>query len=253
MKVLVLGGTGFVGFPAAQALVRKGYTVYSLARSEVNERTLAAEEIIPISGAVSSDAWIPLIATLDRSAAALRPPGSPPLSYIYTSGTWVHGDSRTTTVTDTTPIVTPPKLVAWRPAIEQLVVSSTVLNGIGAAEGRVSWPGTPGGRYALVHADDLAELYVLCAEKASVVGGKIFDGANSVTESVDDLLEKLVRVSGAKGPCEYREPADPFEEAITTTTLLRPYLANALLGWTPKKQGFVDGLEVYYAAWQASL
>ncbi|KAK7000191.1 NAD(P)-binding protein [Favolaschia claudopus] len=294
MQVLILGGTGFIGLSAAQALVRKGYTVYVLARSEVKEKILAAEEIIPISGDVSSDSWIPLIATLDviietvtaspessrsvferieQAAAELRPPGSPPLSYIYTSGTWVHGDSRTTTVTDTTPIVIPAKLVAWRPAIEQLVVTSTVLNGIvirpallygrsasifgmlfkAAAEGKVSWPGTPGGRYALVHADDLAELYVLCAEKASVVGGKIFDGANSTTESVDDLLEKLVRVSGAKAPYEYREPADPFEKAITTTTLLRPYLANALLGWTPKKQGFVDGLEMYYAAWQASL
>ncbi|KAK6971762.1 NAD(P)-binding protein [Favolaschia claudopus] len=294
MKVLVLGGTGFVGFPAAQALVRKGHTVYSLARSEGKEKILAAEEIIPISGDVSSDSWIPLIATLDvvietvtgsadgsrsvlerveKAATALRPPGSPLLSYIYTSGTWVHGDSRTSTVTDTTPIVAPAKLVAWRPAIEQLVVTSTVLNGIvirpsllygrsasifgmlfkAAAEGRVSWPGTPGGRYALVHADDLAELYVLCAEKASVVGGKIFDAANPVTESVDDLLEKLVRVSGAKAPYEYREPADAFEEAITTNTLLRPYLANALMGWTPKKQGFIDGLEMYYAAWQASL
>ncbi|KAK6971772.1 NAD(P)-binding protein [Favolaschia claudopus] len=294
MKVLLLGGTGFIGFPAAQALVRKGYTVYSLARTEAKEKTLAAEEIIPISGDVSSDAWIPLIATLDviieaitaspdgsrsvferveKAATELRPPGCPPLSYIYTSGTWVHGDSRTTTVTDTTPLLTPAKLVTWRPAIEQLVVTSTVLNGIvirpsllygrsasilgllfkGAAEGKVSWPGTPGGRYAVVHADDLAELYVLCAEKASVVGGKIFDGSNPLTESVDDFLEKLVRVSGAKGPYEYREPAHLFEEAITTTTLLRPYLANALLGWTPKKPGLIDGLEVYYAAWKASL
>ena len=43
-----------------------------------------------------------------------------------------------------------------------------------------------------------------------------------------------------------------FESALTTTVLLRPYLAKSLLGWQPKKPGLVDGLSLYYAAWQAS-
>ena len=43
-----------------------------------------------------------------------------------------------------------------------------------------------------------------------------------------------------------------FEEAITTTSLIRPYLAKTLLGWEPKKAGLVDGLRVYYEAWKAS-
>ena len=42
-----------------------------------------------------------------------------------------------------------------------------------------------------------------------------------------------------------------YEVALTTTTLLRPYLARALLGWQPRKPGFVDGMEVYYNAWKA--
>jgi hypothetical protein len=42
-----------------------------------------------------------------------------------------------------------------------------------------------------------------------------------------------------------------FEKAITTTTLVRPYLARALLGWQPKKAGFIDGLPTYYGAYLA--
>ncbi|KAJ7696316.1 hypothetical protein B0H17DRAFT_1007874 [Mycena rosella] len=256
---------------------------------------LAAEEIIPISGDIDSDAWSPLISTLDvvieaigggdlktlgnttfervtKAATELRPAGAPFLSYIYSSGTWVHGDSRTETVTDTTPISRSVELVAWRPTLEQLVVRSTAVNGIvirpallyghsasllaelfkSASEGHVAWPGTPGGRYAMIHVDDLADLYLRLAEKAHLVGGKIFDAANPNTESVDELLQKLVVVSNAKGPYEYRKPENLFEEAIASTQLIRPYLANALLGWSTKKPGLVEGLENYYAAWLAS-
>ncbi|KAF7332936.1 NAD(P)-binding protein [Mycena venus] len=294
MKVLVLGATGFIGFPAAQALARAGHIVYGLARTEAKAKILAAEEIIAILGDLDSNVWLPLIATLDaiietvsaspdgsrsifertvKAAKELRPAGAPLLSYIYTSGTWVHGDNRTDIVTDTTPIARPVEILAWRPAVEQLIAHSTTVTGVvvrpallygrsasilaplfkGAlSEGKVVWPGTPGGRYAVVHADDLADLFVRVAERAPLLGGKIFDAANSQTESVDELLQKLVQISGAKGPYEYRKPENLYEEAIQATTLVRPYLANALLGWSPKKPGLVESLDIYYAAWRAS-
>ncbi len=61
---------------------------------------------------------------------------------------------------------------------------------------------------ALIHADDLAELYVLVAGKAAIACGKTFDAANDVTESVDAVLQRLVEVSGAKGSYRYAEPAN---------------------------------------------
>ncbi|KAF4588378.1 hypothetical protein EYR38_010346 [Pleurotus pulmonarius] len=296
MKVIVLGATGFIGFPVAQALARAGHIVYGLTRSEANAKRLAAEEIIPIIAEPTSTSWHHLIAKLDvviesiggfpdlaqastailqdvsASAAKLRPPGAPKLSYIYTSGTWVKGDSRTEIVSDTTPLGTPVQLTAWRIPLEQAVVTSTVLNGIvirpallygrggsllaplfqkAAEEGKVAWYGTPGGRFALVHADDLADLYVRAAEKAQIIGGQIFDAANDFTESVDDFLQHLVQLTGAKAPYEFIKPSNLFEEALGATLLLRPYLARALLGWTPRKPGLVDGLETYYASWRA--
>ncbi|KAJ6517184.1 hypothetical protein C8R47DRAFT_1205423 [Mycena vitilis] len=273
MKVLVLGATGFIGFPAAQALVRAGHTVYGLARTEAKAKVLAAEEIIPVLGEPSPGVLmdLPPCSNVSPKPQLSFAPPAPLIAYIYTSGTWVHGESRTEAVTDTTPLTQPVKLVVWRPALEQLVIRSTAVNGIvvrpsllygrgasilgllfkTAKEGQVVWPGTPGGRYSVVHPDDLADFYLRVTERASLVGGKIFDASNGTSESVDDLLQRLVQVSGAKG-YEYRKPENLFEEALASSGVVRPYLANALLGWCTKKPGLVDGLETYYAAWLAS-
>ncbi|PCH40180.1 NAD(P)-binding protein [Wolfiporia cocos MD-104 SS10] len=296
MRVLIIGASGFIGLPVAQALVRAGHIVYGVTRSQAKVKQLAAEEIIPIVADTNNPGvWLPLVAKLDvvieaiggadvrtLSAALLkataeaaqqyRPAGAPKLAYIYTSGCWVHGDNRNEIVTDTTPITKPIDLVAWRPQVEQLVATNPILNGIvirpallygrsgsilamlfkRAYEGQVAWYGTPGGRYSVIHCDDLADMYVRATEKSSIIGGKIFDVANDMTESVDDLLQKLVEVSGAQGPYQYVQSSNLFETAITTTTLLRPYLARALLGWQPRKASLVDHLDIYYNAWKAS-
>jgi nucleoside-diphosphate-sugar epimerase len=169
-----------------------------------------------------------LLSSISAAAKDLRPASSPKLTYIYTSGTWVHGENRMEIVSDTTPCTNPAKLVAWRLDQEQQVITDANLNGIvvrpallygrsgslfaplfkSASEGKVAWYGTPGGRYALIHTDDLADLYVRMSEKAAIAGGRIFDAANDMTESADDFLQKLVEVSGAKGGYEYIKPSN---------------------------------------------
>lgn len=206
--------------------------------------------VIPIVGDPESDAWHSLIPTLDvviealggtapkpvlapalreavaSAAKSLRPTHAPKLTYIYTSGTWVHGNSRTEIVTDTTPITNPLELVAWRPAQEQAVIAHDILNGIvvrptmlygrggslfesvfkQAKEGKVTWSGTPGGKLALIHTDDLADLYVRMAEGASIAGGKIFDASNDISEDLDGFLRKLSQLAGLNGEYEYTKP-----------------------------------------------
>ncbi|KAF7796081.1 hypothetical protein EIP86_007252 [Pleurotus ostreatoroseus] len=283
MKVLVMGTTGAIGFPVAQGLVRAGHTVYGMTRSAAKTNQLLAEEITPIIGSPKDlSPIVPLIPTLDvliditsgpdlhtLSVATLatltslvqahRPLQAPKLTYIYTSGIWVHGNSRTEPVSDTTPLATPASLVAWRPAHEQAVLTSTDLIGVvirpalvygrgaslfaplfkGASDGAVRWFGGP-------------DLYVLVAERAPLVRGLAFDAANDFTENVDEFLKKLVHVSGAESPHEYIPSDNVFEEAWTTTMLLRPYLARSLFGWRPKKMGLIEGLVTYYNAWKAS-
>jgi nucleoside-diphosphate-sugar epimerase len=160
-----------------------------------------------------------ILEAISKAAQSRRPAHAAKLTYIYTSGIWVHGDNRTEIVTDTTPPTNPVKLVSFRMDFEQTIIKHPVLNGIAirpaivygklgsifmpllksAKEGKVAWYGTPGGRYATVHVDDLADVYLRAAERASIVGGTIFDAANDYSESVDDFLKKLVEVSGAKG------------------------------------------------------
>ncbi|KAF7800260.1 hypothetical protein EIP86_011507 [Pleurotus ostreatoroseus] len=245
---------------------------------------------------INTDAWISIIATVDvvvealggndlktvspkilhavaLAAARMRPPGAPKIAYIYTSGTWVHGDSRTDIVTDTTPITSPIPTVAYIPPIEQAVISETALHGIvirasvvygysgsilgmmfaRAVDGKVSWFGTPGARMAAVHADDLADLYLRAAEKVPLVAGVIFDGTNEVSESVDDVLRRLVEITGASGPPEYIVPSNGFEAACAASSIIRPYLGRTLLGWRQRKPSILDNLVVYYNAWKASI
>ncbi|KAH9936189.1 uncharacterized protein B0H18DRAFT_972728 [Fomitopsis serialis] len=229
MRVLVLGASGFIGLPIAQAFVRAGHIVYGLTRSQQKAKQLAAEEIIPVIGETSNpSAWLTMVATLDviidAAAQKYRPAHAPKLTYIYTSGTWVHGENR-------------------KDIQEQRVIRNPVLNGI------VIRPALLYGRsgsllaplYALIHCDDLAEMYLLASEKSAIAAGQIFDAANDFTENADDVLHKLLEVSGAKGPFEYIEPSNCesvrtvllYEIALSTTSLLRPYLARSLLGWQP--------------------
>jgi nucleoside-diphosphate-sugar epimerase len=164
-----------------------------------------------------------------EAAKKLRPAGAPKLSFIYTSGVWVYGDNRKDIISDTTPVEHPLELVAWRPAEEQATLTNTVINGIvvrpailygrsgslfeilfrqATIDKKISWPGTPGGKFALIHADDLADLYVRLSEGATIAGGKVFNVANDVTEDVDGVLNKLSLIAGLDGKYEYRKPSN---------------------------------------------
>jgi len=298
MRVLIIGASGFIGFPVAQALVRAGHIVYGVTRSESKSKRLAAEEntVIPIVAEITDPSpWLPLVATLDVIIEAIsfldaeflsprllnavadavntrRPSNAPKLTYIYTSGSHVHSDNGEI-ITDTTPISQPIELSRWKPAFEQQVTTHPLLNGIvirpaimygrsasffklmfqaAKAGETIKWYGTPGTRYSLAHQDDVGEMYRLAVEKSAIIGGLLFDVANDFTESVDDILQKLVEVSGASG-YEYVEPKPPLERGLASSLRLRPYLARSLLGWQPRKAGVVDHMEIYHDAWKASL
>jgi len=296
VKVFIAGANGYIGYPAAQALVRAGHQVFGLTRSQEVAKKFTADEIVPIIGeATSPQAWIDQVKDVDvvidtaggneiatickilydafhEVARTIRPYG-PPLTYIYTSGAWIHGDDTETVYNDFSPLTHGIPLTAWRipherlvtstktPFIQGVVVRPSLVYGRSASllgalfepvkDGKVQWYGAPGGRMAMVHQDDLADLFVRVVGKAPIIGGLSFVAANPESDSWDFILTELCKIAGAK-EIKYLPVENPFHHALGLSQRFNVSLARDLLGWMPRKRTLSDGLAQYYAAWQAS-
>lgn len=290
MKVLVLGASGYIGSSVAESLVRAGHQVIGQTRDSRNwGKSFARNEIEVLESDPGFDGkWLQDLNSIDvvvdclggaslselsfklikKAENAKRDATAAKLAYIWTSGVWLHGDDRFEFVTDGSEVTRSPKKVAWRPAVENYLVASELVDGVvirpglvygkqsnvvgilfrqAAAGGTIEWPGTPGGRYATVHVDDLGELYRLAVEKYPLVKGLKIEGSNPATESVDTLLSQLVALTGA-GSYSYKEPNSEFEIALAGTSIVRGTFARSILGWNPVKPSLIDGLPIYYKA-----
>jgi nucleoside-diphosphate-sugar epimerase len=218
------------------------------------------------------------------SAMHLR---TPKLGFIYTSGTWVQGSSHEPK-NDLAPVGVPesrhqpPPLVAWRPALErEFLAASEVLDTMvvraGLVYGRscdiwssffdvifkavssgassVSVGLEPGSRPALVHVDDVARGLHAAVDKLPLISGTgvypIFDLATS-KESMRDIIEAAAREMGFKGEVVLAGTGgDLFAEAMSVTGNLSSGRAKELLGWQPKRFGFVEDMDQIAGAWLA--
>ncbi|KAK4057089.1 hypothetical protein OIO90_001989 [Microbotryomycetes sp. JL221] len=300
MKVLVLGASGFLGSEICAAFIRNGHTVVGATRSADKTKQLEANEVISlvadpadpktwehvvadvdcvidaIGGATIKEIGNTVLETVKREAAKSRPQG-PPLSFIYTGGTWLHGDDHDPpfgSLSDLSPITKPNAVTAWRKeheiavlgaksvSLAPNVVRPSLLYGRSgsitaswmetAHEGHVKVAGKSDARLATCHVDDAASMFVLVAEKALIVQGVVFDASNPYPESLAFILERLAHVAKAKGPT-FSKPTNDFERAITSTDILRPTLGKTLLGWEAKRPPLAEGMETYYKAFLASV
>ncbi|CAG8732823.1 1479_t:CDS:2 [Acaulospora colombiana] len=274
----------------SNALIRNGHVVVGVSRSEKQAQIMRANEDIfdpslwsehladtdVVIDCTAGDIWVSakkLFNAVETAAASVRAPGVPKLAYIYTSGTWVHGDDRNIFRSDSSPLPNPASIVAWRPAFEQEVIASTAVRGIvirpsccygrsgglfgflysQGESGQLSWFSKPGAFNATVHVDDVAEFFLLAAEKNHLIYGLILDCSNEQTESVEGMLYAFAAVAGIPfDKISYREPANVLEEAMAATSKLRPTLARTILGWAPRKASATDGMAVYYEAYKAA-
>jgi nucleoside-diphosphate-sugar epimerase len=298
MKVFVTGATGYIGFSVAFAYRRAGHKVWGLFRSEGKARMAAMHEIHPVVGTMQNlDSWreaakncsVLIHAAADyqtdtlaldkqtvESLLSLGKQGPQPKTVIYTSGVWVYGNTQGNLVDETTPL-NPPKLVARRPATEQLVLGSSDVQGIvirpgcvygrqggltamwfgGAVkEKRLTALGDGKNRWAMVHADDLADAYVRAGE--SGLGGEIFNITDRSRWSIRDMLDAVVRSTQYSGDITFVPVAEAaktmgeFAECLALDQHVDARKAVRLLGWQPKHGGFVDGVETYYMSWKAA-
>ena len=197
---------------------------------------------------------------------------------LATSGVWVYGETGDVAADETSPL-DPPTHVAPRPAVDAAVLSwnggglRTIVIRPGCVYGgggslTASWFETAGkdgaarvvgdgaNRWAMVHRDDLADLYVRAAE--SGLGGEVINATDRSRATVSECAAAASLAAGAEGRLEH-VPVEqavaamgPFATCLALSQHVDSWKAVHRLGWTPRHGGFVDAAPRLFAAWKAA-
>jgi nucleoside-diphosphate-sugar epimerase len=280
MQILITGATGQVGSAVLDAMLRAGHTVTALVRTPQKAEAIGMRGVRPIVGDLASphsyaqaaadvDAVVHAAyddrgaEALDRTAidtllaaAARRAASGPATALIYTSGTWVIGDTVDPATEQT--LLAPPALMAWRPAHEQQVLTAATANlrtmvvrpGIvyggargliadmlkEAANGIVRVVGKGKNHWTCVYDRDLADLYVRLLARADAAG--LYHANDEADERVEDIVDAVVSHARMKPDVrhmplpEARAKLGPLAEALALDQRVRSERARAL-GWAP--------------------
>lgn len=196
---------------------------------------------------------------------------------VYTSGVWVYGDTHGERVDESSEL-DPPLLVAPRAKTEDFVIKAShdrlhtlvirpgcVYGGSGsltalwfetaAKEGAARIVGEGAQRWAMIHVEDLADLYVRAGE--SGLRAEVFNATDRSRSTVLECASAASRAAGAGGKVAATSLADalkslgPMAECLAFDQHVDSSKAARLLGWQPRHAGFVDQVERHHASWRA--
>lgn len=199
-------------------------------------------------------------------------------SFIYTSGVWLYGNTKNNVVTERSAL-NPMQLVLPRQETESIVMNANsaqlstisirpgcVYGGRGGLtatwfdsaikNGQAQIVGDGHFRWAMVHVEDLADLYVRAAE--SYLSGEIFNATDRSRFSILKCAQAASRAAGKSSNLQTilledaAKTMGDFAECLTLDQHVDSSKAANLLNWQPRHGGFVDGVERYFTAWQAS-
>ena len=282
MRIFLTGGTGYVGSAILEASLRAGHNVTALVRDPEKAEQVSLRGGRPIVGelgkpsgyvAAAEDSDVIIHAAYERSkrtvevdrraietlmgAAGRRLDAGNAVSFIYTSGIWVLGDTDGPAAEDAP--LKPTPHVAWRPEHEELVRSLSrggqvrtviVRPGIvyGGARGIISdllknakngllrVVGNGSNHWPCVYDRDLADLYVRLAVSPDASG--IFHANDEADERVSDIVEAIARHVMVQQDVrhvpieEARAKMGQYADALALDQIVRSPRARAL-GWTP--------------------
>jgi nucleoside-diphosphate-sugar epimerase len=273
VKVFVTGGSGYLGSATITALVRGGHKVEALVRNDRGALKVAKLGAKPISGALGdldvlrdaasrADGVIHLAraanADAELAAASAMQDGIGAGPYVHTGGVWVYGDTDGV-VGEEAPLA-PPKNVAWRLDVEERVLARAttgerpilVQPGLvygdsaglierfftepGRAAGSIQYLGDGMNRWALVHVEDLAELYVTALRAAPAT---VYVGVSGVNPTVKEVAVAISQATGLQGKThsvtieQALREMGPIAEAFTLDQQLTPARARDELDWVP--------------------
>ncbi|MFE7776759.1 NAD-dependent epimerase/dehydratase family protein [Streptomyces sp. NPDC057445] len=278
MQVFITGGSGYIGRITIQALTRHGIKVTALARSEHSARIVSDLGAAPVAGALTdtdvlraaagrADGVIHLgvdytegTADVDRAAAEALQDGAGSRPYVHTGGVWVYGD--TDGVVDEDAPLRPPRITAWRLENEKRVLARAatgerpvvVMPGLvhgrsgglvrsffvepARAAGAVPCIGDGSNHWALVHVDDIAELYVLALNAPA---GSVYAGVSGQNPPLADITRALGNAAGCPGRIdsltleEAVRRMGPIAEAFALDQQFTGARARRELGWRPTR------------------
>lgn len=281
MKILLTGGTGYVGSAVLDALVTAGHQVTAIVRSQASSLKVTDQGATGIIGDLFDPVW--LAAEMRGHDAAIHTAAGsderdPALNdavitaaieaftgtdriFIHTGGIWTYGNDPAISEEHE---AQPPSITAWRPEGEQSVLqarfkASVVQPGIvygrgkgipamlvaAVADGATHLIGTGDQHWTTVHVDDLADLYVRVLEQAP--GGKAYVAVSGDNPTVRELGEALAETVVPESPEATIERLGGFGEALLLDQQATGNRARQELGWLPTRPTLVQLLRAGYA------
>jgi nucleoside-diphosphate-sugar epimerase len=285
MIIFLTGATGYIGSAVASALQKAGHSVIGLARSDeaagqlhlkgicAHRGDLTSPESL-IGAASAADGVVQTATTndggLDRAAicAMLGVVAGAGKPFVYTSGIWVLGETHGQ-IADETWAVHPAALVAWRPAVEEMVLQAAQQNvqsvvirpgivygrggGIPAelrqsarTDGAARFVGDGENRWPAVDVDDLADLYVRALENAPAAS--LLHAVEGSAHRVKEIAEAASTGAGVGGLTESwpleeaRKTLGAYADALTLDQQVSAEKARDMLGWRPRATGILEDL-----------
>ncbi len=191
--------------------------------------------------------------------------------FIYTSGCLLYGATGDLPATEDSPLH-PVNLVRFRQSLEAAVLAAAavgvhpvvirpgwVYGGRGGTammmhasakeHGAARHVGDGSNRWTTVHADDLADLYLLALDNAPAAS--IFNGVHGAAVPLVEIARAASQGAGAAGRVaewpldEARRTLHGFADAIACDQVVSGELARSELGWSPSRPSIVDELRSY--------
>lgn len=289
------GGTGYIGQAVARKAIGLGHRVTALVRQD---KSAAASALARLgvklhsgdlrepqsfaAAAGAADGVVHAASTNDASAGAADEAAvvamlshlRPGAAFVYTSGTWVYGNTVREPATEASAL-DPTPLVAWRPAVEQHVLALAASRSIGAVvlrpamvhgygggifgmlagmareAGNVRIVGDGRNRWPAVHVDDLATAYLSAVEQAASadarVTGQILNVVAEEAVAVAEMGEAM-RASVGADRVEFwplddaRHSLGPFADALALDQTISGQHARRVLAWEPHGPGLIADL-----------
>ena len=276
MRVLLTGGTGFIGSAVLAHLRDHGHEVIAAVRSADAAATVSEAGAHPVVGDLGDTTWLTTqleavdgaihAASIGRGDdavldAVITAYAGTSKRYVHTGGIWTWGDN--TDITEESPH-RPPALSAWRDEREQRLLASDVRASIVApavvysadhgipfetvakaprtTDGALVLIGDGEQHWATVHVDDLAELYVAVLENAP--GGQVYIGASGVNPTVREMALAVVGPDGAVAPQSVDATRERLGEKYADALLLDQAAtgtrAQAEFDWRPSRPTVVE-------------